>query len=591
MRSSDVTRGGLTALRARVPWYALAAFVIIAGAFALTLVGDPELASAAAPIGIFAGSAAAGFVFIQKAQLMNPGERRAWTLVGIGFAVAAMGVVVLALQVTLTGDAPTFGPIDLFFLGSYVFIIVGFALLPHAAGDRLHRARIGMDGLIGAISLAVLAWVFFLSRIVAGLADTPIWERFVGSFYPLLDVGIIVIIVIVILRRSSYRFDPRLLLFATAGLLQIAGDVSYFVSGVGTSFAEVEPIWQVYLLAVALFLVTALIVDVEPEPREYADRSTPLWSLLAPYGAAVLMVLVLVGRLADSEVDAGDRVLLFATLLVAILVIVRQALAIRENRVLVEQQRTELVTSISHELRTPLTAMVGFLSVLHYNEVSGPEERAEMIGVVHHQSNYLARIVEDLLLLADGDPSRMALSIGTVNVRGTIEHALNSTAINHDRVIVDAPRDLIAHVDAERLEQILVNLITNADRYGGERCLIKAFAKGGTLVLEVHDAGDGVPKKYELVIWDRFERGPNLYNASVPGTGIGLAVVRTIAEAHGGRVGYRRSEDLGGGCFWVEMPGRLDSDKERPSLDLRAPTSVTTRTGRSVEPSVIKGVD
>jgi K+-sensing histidine kinase KdpD len=185
----------------------------------------------------------------------------------------------------------------------------------------------------------------------------------------------------------------------------------------------------------------------------------------------------------------------------------------------------------------------------------------------------------------------MALSIGTVNVRGTIEHALNSTAINHDRVIVDAPRDLIAHVDAERLEQILVNLITNADRYGGERCLIKAFAKGGTLVLEVHDAGEGVPKKYELVIWDRFERGPNLYNASVPGTGIGLAVVRTIVEAHGGRVGYRRSEDLGGGCFWVEMPGRLDSDTERPSLDLRAPTSVTASTGRSVEPSVIKGVD
>jgi len=588
MRSLDVTRRGLARLRARVPWYALAAYVIIAGALALSLLGDAELRQLVAPIGIFAGSAAAGFVFIRKAQQVDPGERRAWTLVGVGFAVAAMGVVVLALQVTMTGDAPTFGPIDLFFLGSYIFIIVGFALLPHAAGDRLHRARIGMDGLIGAVSLAVLAWVFFLSRIVAGLAEAPVWERLIGSLYPLLDVGIIVIIVIVILRRSSYRFDPRLLLFAIAGTLQAIADVSFLVSGVGSSFAEAELLFQVYLVAVALFLTTALIVDIEPEPREYADRSTPLWSLLAPYGAAVLMVLVLVARLADSEVDTGDRVLLFATLLVAVLVIVRQALAIRENRVLVEQHRTDLVSSISHELRTPLTAMVGFLAILHYNEVSGPGERAEMIGVVHHQANYLARIVEDLLLLADGDPSQMPLTIGAVNVRVTIDHALNSTAINHDRVTVDAGPGLIAHVDPERLEQILVNLITNADRYGGEHCLIRAFARGATLVLEVHDTGAGVPKKHELVIWDRFERGPNRYNASVPGTGIGLAVVRTIVEAHGGRVGYRRSEDLGGGCFWVELPGRLDTEKEQAPLDLRSAAGVPSSAGRTVQKSTAK---
>ncbi len=575
MRWTEVTRSRFPRVQARVPWHALAAFVVIAAAIVITLTLEGDTRLTAATIGIFAGLTAAGFTFLRKAKLVAKEERRAWTLVGVGLIVAAMGIVVITIQFLITGDAQTFGPLDLFFLTSYILIITGFALLPHTAGHRLQRTRIGLDGLIGAISIATLAWVLILGRIVAGLAELPMLQRLIGSLYPLVDVAIVVIMMIVILRRSSHRFDPRLVLFGIAVVLQTVGDVSVLVGAVGNDLVESEPLYAVFLLAAAAFLATALIVDIEPEQREYAERSTPLWSLLAPYTAAVAMLVVLVTRLADSELDTGDRILLVATAIVAALVIGRQALAIRENRVLVEHQRTALVSSISHELRTPLTAMLGFLSVLHYNEVSGPAERAEMIGVVHHQANYLARIVQDLLLLADGDPGQMALTIGAVNLRRTVEHALNSTSISHDRVTVEATNDLVAHVDGERLEQVLVNLITNADRYGGDRCMIRVIPQGGALVIEVHDAGPGVPKRHELVIWDRFERGPNRYNASVPGTGIGLAVVAAIAEAHGGSVGYRRSEALGGGCFWIELPGRVDTEKPptRP-LDLRRPALV-----------------
>src|SRR5690606_21753015 len=99
---------------------------------------------------------------------------------------------------------------------------------------------------------------------------------------------------------------------------------------------------------------------------------------------------------------------------------------------------------------------------------------------------------------------------------------------------------LAADVDAQRLQQVLMNLVTNAVRYGGGRTLVRAVAEGDDLVIEVHDNGQGVPPKYQVVIWDRFERGIHRYDARTPGSGIGLAVVSAVARAHGGTAGYRR---------------------------------------------------
>jgi two-component system sensor histidine kinase AdeS len=81
--------------------------------------------------------------------------------------------------------------------------------------------------------------------------------------------------------------------------------------------------------------------------------------------------------------------------------------------------------------------------------------------------------------------------------------------------------------------------------------------EGRDLAIEVHDNGPGVPKKYEVAIWDRFDRGANRLNASTPGSGIGLAVVEAITRAHGGNTGYRASERLGGACFRVVLPDRV----------------------------------
>ena len=99
--------------------------------------------------------------------------------------------------------------------------------------------------------------------------------------------------------------------------------------------------------------------------------------------------------------------------------------------------------------------------------------------------------------------------------------------------------------------------------------MVTASSVGDDLVIEVHDNGDGVPRKYELAIWDQFERGIHRLNSTVPGSGIGLAIVDMVVRRHGGIASYERSKRLGGACFRVTLPGRLRTEM-RTEMELSA---------------------
>ncbi len=201
--------------------------------------------------------------------------------------------------------------------------------------------------------------------------------------------------------------------------------------------------------------------------------------------------------------------------------------------------------------------MVGFLELLA-DPGSGlaESERAELTGVVHQQARYMSRIVSDLILLARGGPDELTLRENVVPVADVMTGALDSVETKSATVTTEIEPGLEAKIDAGRVQQILVNLVSNAVRYGDGKGLVVVRREGADLTIEVHDNGPGVPKKYELAIWERFERGENRYNASTPGSGIGLAVVDAIARAHQGTAEYRQSERLGGACFRVVLPQR-----------------------------------
>ncbi|CAN5832887.1 hypothetical protein BH23ACT5_BH23ACT5_04150 [soil metagenome] len=518
----------------------------------------PDLAADLGIIVMFVGYTLAGLTFVLRARAHQGNERLAWSLLGVGLLVGAAGVMAFIVA-TLSGfDPPAFGPLDLFFIGAYSFCLAGVWVLPHLEGALYRRMRVMLDGLVGAVSVGLIAWVWVLQDILVAVRDAPVWELVIGSIYPIFDVAILIAVMVVTLRRTTLRFDPRMLVFGLGVSAQAAADLFYFNQGIGASFLDSEPFFPAYMLAATCFLIAGLLLDRRPAPREYAERRTPWWAMVAPYSAALLLIGMLVFRVTTAPAtDLATLELLAGVVVVVSLIMMRQAVAIRENRELVESQREALVSSISHELRTPLTAIVGFLDILRdpaqHMEV---ESRREMLGIVDQQATYMARIVSDLVMLNRSDPD-LRVQERLVDVDGVVSSALAS--LDHDAapgVSVEVDDGLVGLFDPARIHQVLVNLLTNAARYGGPNRLVVARRHNDDLVFEVHDDGGGVPKRYELMIWDRFERGAHRYDAGLPGSGIGLALVSMLARAHQGSATYRTSERLGGACFVVTLPDR-----------------------------------
>lgn len=517
---------------------------------------------------MFAGYVIGSWLYVRGSRAFDGRERLAWTLIGTAFLFGATGVAAVAVAFGLGYDIPAFGPLDLIFIAAYVINLAGMWVLPHLQGGPIRRARIFIDGLVGAVSLAVVGWVWFLRDILEKVGQASPFQVVVGSAYPLIDLATLIVVVVVTLRRSTLRFDPRVLLMGAGFVAQAVADLLYLHRGLGESFSGANPVYPLFLLAIAFFLMAGLILDSRPREREYAERNTPWWAMVAPYGAAVVLVSTSVVRVISENHEAGTVELFVGAVVVVSLVIIRQALAIRETREMVEQQRSALVSSISHELRTPLTAMVGFLDIL-----TDPDQhiearaRNEMLEIVSHQATYMARIVSDLVMLNRSRPD-ITLHQELVDLDSVVKSAIAALDIDTGPgVSMNIEPGLAGFFDRDRIQQILVNLLTNAARYGGPRRLVTAHRDGNDLYLEVHDDGEGVKKRYELVIWERFERGAHRYDAGTPGSGVGLAIVDMLARAHNGLARYRRSEILGGACFSIYLPGRAESATTHPVPD------------------------
>jgi two-component system, OmpR family, sensor kinase len=224
------------------------------------------------------------------------------------------------------------------------------------------------------------------------------------------------------------------------------------------------------------------------------------------------------------------------------------------------QKQREFVADASHELRTPLTSVLANLELLESElEGSGRSEEREIVGSAVRSSKRMSRLVSDLLLLAKSDAGQRRQK-SDEDLAEIARSACREIEPNlDDRTLEVRLHPAPLYGNRDELHRMLINLLDNAIRYSPSGAMISVATDVGrqteTTVLTVADSGPGVPIEMRERIFERFVRGTQGADKNpTEGTGLGLAMVKAIASAHGGRVIAGCSRELGGAEFVVTFP-------------------------------------
>jgi PAS domain S-box-containing protein len=214
-----------------------------------------------------------------------------------------------------------------------------------------------------------------------------------------------------------------------------------------------------------------------------------------------------------------------------------------------EAFKSRFIDNAAHELRSPLTTIAGVASTLSHQQLE-KDEFDRMLEALTRQSERARELINNLL-----DLSILERGL-TISLQPIWLSAATSSAFRAEpppegaAVTVRVPDDLYGLADPLRLEQILVNLLTNAYRYGGGSIVLEAAEVRDGVVLSVQDDGPGIRQDFVSRMFDPFARGPDVGNKV--GSGLGLTIVRQLVEAMGGRVWYEPAVPRGA-CFKVSL--------------------------------------
>jgi two-component system phosphate regulon sensor histidine kinase PhoR len=223
-----------------------------------------------------------------------------------------------------------------------------------------------------------------------------------------------------------------------------------------------------------------------------------------------------------------------------------------------EHTREEFVANVSHELRTPLSLIKGYVETLLDGARNNPEVAERFLKIIERNTQRLDLLIQDLLTISALESERIKLNLQRVELRPLVEKVfsdLHAKAENKNVSLVNEVLELTATADANRIDQVLANLVDNAIKYGRAEGRVTVGGKkldDDKLEMFVQDDGPGIPAESLDRVFERFYRVDKARSRDQGGTGLGLSIVKHIVQAHGGEV-WLKSELGKGATFFFTL--------------------------------------
>jgi signal transduction histidine kinase/CheY-like chemotaxis protein len=286
--------------------------------------------------------------------------------------------------------------------------------------------------------------------------------------------------------------------------------------------------------------------EVGPPAVFHFEIASPWWRTPLAYGADVVagtLAVLALGRIRQRSLRRRAQVL---------------AATVRQRTEELERAnaaKTRFVASISHEIRNPMGGILGSSLALAQTPL-GPEQR-ELVSSLRNCASFLASLVEDVLDFAAIEAGALKIVPAPFDPRRLLESvvAMLGAKAGEARLDIEVgaemPETLVG--DAARIQQVIVNFAVNSLKFGGKNIRLSAGAKDGCAVFAVADDGAGIPLEDQKKLFVQFSRLESVRNSAVPGTGLGLAVSRALAERMGGSVGVDSAAGRGS-TFFLSLP-------------------------------------
>lgn len=288
--------------------------------------------------------------------------------------------------------------------------------------------------------------------------------------------------------------------------------------------------------------------------RESLDRQTgilPGWTLRAGFPSGSM------DRFDNTQFARGITVTLIIAALLLAAILVLGTTAAREMEL--SRVKSEFVASVSHELKTPLSVIRGFVETLRLDRVSSVTQRNEYLQIIETETLRLSNVIDQILESSKIEAGLKRYDLDTVDVVSVIDDTLAHFSLELERESFELERQVEIplppiRVDRQAFSQTLLNLLSNAVKYSDSdrRIFVRAARNNGQLEVSVGDHGIGIPGREQRRIFDRFYRCSQTASKT-KGVGLGLALVKHFAEAHGGSVRVRSTPGRGS-MFTILLP-------------------------------------